>query len=227
MLKLETLPTDTKHYGNMPFKIRYQLSRLAQNGYLPPSQVVALLPATQAAWNQKGPDSVSYALTRLARSLPGPGPSTYSVYTSASLEASLRELAESYDSHAHDNPYELVKRHQHINLVHRVLVTPTGLYLEGPDPEPTNRVLRPFADSTDFFMRVIFTDEDGGPVFHDSRASQRAIYDERFRHVLSQSIIIAGRGFDFLGFSHSGIRAQGLVLVHGSYLFPRNPQLRA
>lgn len=115
MLKLETLLTDTKHYGNMPYEIRYQLSRLAQNGYLPPSKLIALLPATQAAWKQKGSDTVSYALTRLPRSLPGPGPSTYSVYTIASLEASLREFADSYDSHAHDNPYELVKRHRHIN----------------------------------------------------------------------------------------------------------------
>ncbi|KAM0717022.1 hypothetical protein Q7P37_006874 [Cladosporium fusiforme] len=224
ILKLENLLTETRKYGNMPFPVRFQLDRLVRNGCLPPSKVTALLPTAHSIWKQRGPDPISNALAKLARHLPVPGPDTYNDYTIASLEASLHEFAESYDYHAHNNPYELVKRHQHINLVHRTVITPTALYLEGPEPEPTNRVLRRYADSTDFFMRVVFTDEDGGPVRYDPRASQRFVYDERFRNVLLQSIIIAGRGFDFLGFSHSALRAHSCwfmapIFVHGTLNF--------
>lgn len=120
------------------------------------------------------------------------------------------------------NPYEIVKRHQHINLVHRVIITPIGIFLEGPSPEPTNRVLRQYAGHTDHFLRLVFFDEDGGSVRYDPRASQRAVYDERFRALLLRPIIIAGMGFDFFWFSHSALRAHSCwsmtsILDKGSF----------
>jgi len=87
------------------------------------------------------------------------------------------------------------------------VVTPAGTYLEGPEPEPTNRVLRKYANQTDHFARVVFQDEDGGSVRYDPRASQDLIYHERFKRMLDGVILIAGLGFSFLGFSHSSLRS--------------------
>ena len=42
-------------------------------------------------------------------------------------------------------------------------------------------------------------------VFHDPKASQEQVY-ARFRKVLREGISIAGRHFDFLGFSHASLR---------------------
>lgn len=223
-LKLETLLTDTKKFGNMPFQVRFQLDRLARNGYLSPLKVITLLPTAQAIFDKQGPDPISYALAKMARRLPVPGPDNYKDFTIDSLQSTLHGFADSYDYYAHDNPYELVKRHQHINLIHRIVITPTATYLEGPDPEPTNRVLRRYADSTDFFARVVFMDEDGGPVRYDPRASQRLVYDDRFRNTLLQSTIIAGRGFDFFGFANSGLRAHSCwfmapIFINGTLNF--------
>lgn len=107
-----------------------------------------------------------------------------------------------------ENPYELTKRHVHINLIHKILVTPCGVYLHGPEPEPTNRVLRRYASHIDNFARVVFQDEDGSSVRYDPGASQDVIYHERFKGVLDGGVIIAGRVFSFLGFSHSSLRSQ-------------------
>lgn len=205
--RLSTQLTDTALYGKMPFQMKFQMDRIARNGYLPPLKVIELLPLVRSLWAQKGADPVANGLRRLARRLPVPGPDTYKQYTIESLEAELLELTDSYDQYAPDNPYEIVKRHQHINLVHRVVITPTELYLEGPDPEPTNRVLRRYPNHIDHFMRVILTEEDGGSVRYDPRASQRKVYDERFRALLEERIMIAGMGFDFFGFANSALRA--------------------
>jgi hypothetical protein len=204
---LNTFLTDTALFGKMPWDIRFQVDRIARGGYLSPSKVFDLLPAVRRLWAAKGVGPVASALRRLVRRLPVPGPDTYKRYTIKSLEAELLELADSYDYYAPDNPYEIVKRHQHINLVHRVVITPTGVYLEGPDPEPTNRVLRRYPNHVDHFIRVVLTDEDGGSVRHDPRASQRNVYDGRFRALLDRSIMIAGRAFDFFGFANSALRA--------------------
>jgi hypothetical protein len=52
------------------------------------------------------------------------------------------------------------------------MVTPTGTYLYGPDPERKNRVLRKYSDHLEYFIRVQFLDEDNQPIFHNSRIQQ-------------------------------------------------------
>ena len=183
------------------------MDRMARNGYLSPLKVIELLPAVRNMSLDEGPDIVAHALRNLARSLPIPGPDTCKHYLASSLESELLSFADDYDSGVSDNPYELVKRHKHVKLVHRAVVTPTGLYLEGPDPEPTNRVLRRYPNYTDHFIRVVFCDEDGGSVQYDPAASQRMVYDHRFKDLLTKPLLIAGKAYDFFGFSNSALRS--------------------
>jgi hypothetical protein len=80
-----------------------------------------------------------------------------------------------------------------------------GIVLRGPDADTSNRVLRKYAQHTDYFIRVSFADEDGLSVFHDPKASQQEVY-ARFRKILQGGISLAGRLYEFLGFSHSSLR---------------------
>jgi hypothetical protein len=207
---LSTQLTDTAFYGKMPFQIRFQLDRIARNGYLSPLKVIEMLPNVRELFDglnsEKRIDIMAHALRQMTRSLPVPGPDTCEQYSTEYLATKLAELTNSYDTDAPNNPYQLVARHQHINLVHRIIITPTRVALEGPDPEPTNRVLRAYPEHTDHFARVIFCDEDGGSVRYDPRASQRDIYDERFCGVFSKPLIIAGMAYDFFGFANSALR---------------------
>jgi hypothetical protein len=82
------------------------------------------------------------------------------------------------------------------------------VFLYGPDPETTNRVLRQYADHHDYFLRVQFCDEDGGQVRFNSKVSNYKIYHERFKDILTNGIKIGDRQYGFLGFSHSSLRAQ-------------------
>ncbi|KAK5135005.1 hypothetical protein LTR08_005665 [Meristemomyces frigidus] len=207
--RLDTELTDTGRFGSKPFSIRYQLDRLARNGALSPIKVVSLLPKVRQIHDQHGLDATLAALRRFYHQMPTPGPGTDAAeVTGQVLESMLEEYAKSYDSSSPEHPYELNKKHAHINLVHKVIVTPAGIYLEGPEPEPTNRVLRKYSDQMDKFVRVVFQDEDGAPVRYDPRSSQHLVYHQRFKNVLDGTILIAGYGFSFLGFSHSSLRSQ-------------------
>ncbi|WQF82516.1 Putative RNA-dependent RNA polymerase, eukaryotic-type [Colletotrichum destructivum] len=94
----------------------------------------------------------------------------------------------------------------HHALVFKAMVTPTRITLHGPEPEPMNRILRRFLNQTNYFMRVTFCDEDGGDLFFNPRVSYDQIFN-RYREVLNGGIPIAGRIYQFLGFSHSSLRS--------------------
>lgn len=95
-----------------------------------------------------------------------------------------------------------------VAIIHRAKVTPAGVYLYGPEDETKNRVLRKYPDHHSYFLRVQFCDEDGRPVQFVTGVSNDAIFNGRFKSVLDGGINIAGRKYDFLGFSHSSLRAQ-------------------
>lgn len=53
---------------------------------------------------------------------------------------------------------------------------------------------------------------------YDPRSDQTNIYNARFKGVLDGQILIAGRGFSFLGFSHSSLRSQSCWFMAPMFL---------
>lgn len=97
-------------------------------------------------------------------------------------------------------------------MVYKVQVTPTSTTLHGPEAEAKNRILRRFPHHTNYFVRVQFCDEDGQDVRFQPKISNDPIYTS-FRHTLTKGIQIAGRKFDFLGFSHSSLRNHSVWFI--------------
>ena len=90
-------------------------------------------------------------------------------------------------------------------MVYKVQVSPTNITFSGPNSEATNRILRRFPNHSDYFVRVQFADEDGLDLRFNSRENFDLIY-ERYTGVFTNGIPIAGRRYQFLGFSHSSLR---------------------
>ncbi|CAK1365973.1 unnamed protein product [Cercospora beticola] len=201
--------SDQSRYGNRPFQLLFQIDRLARNGFLPPDKVADLLPRISRIHRAHGLHETVSGLRLFARNIPMPGPESQAQdFSIGALEEMLETCVAGYDAYAPDNPYELAKRYSHINLIHKVIITPTSIRLAGPEPEPTNRVLRQYSDKTDHFVRVLFQEESGGRVSHDWNSNYSRIYHERVKGILDNSILIAGKAFSFLGFSHSSLRSQ-------------------
>ncbi|KAI1123916.1 RNA dependent RNA polymerase-domain-containing protein [Nemania abortiva] len=102
----------------------------------------------------------------------------------------------------------------HCTWVRKVIITPSTMYLSTPNPEPSNRVLRRYAQYSDRFLRVQFMDElVKGRIFSSPKSEQQnALFNRVFR-TMANGIEIGGRHFEFLAWGNSQFRE------NGSYFF--------
>jgi len=208
------------------FAVRYQLMALMLEGTVTPLNMIKLMPEVHHLAKEYGSDFTTTAIRRLGQQIPIPSPQEDPKrFTTQQLVSHLRDnIAESEERELVARELSVKKKkHHHLALTYKATVTPTGMYcvlnrhgcvlltvvgilLRGPDWDVSNRILRKYGTRTEYFMRVFFADEDGLSVFHDPRASQEQVY-ERFRKVLRNGISVAGRIYQFLGFSHASLRS--------------------
>lgn len=183
-------------YGGLPFDLRFQIQKLAQNGYLTPVKVIELLAVVSRHAKERDVRIVTQSVRTLGDQIPFAGPDTEA--SDLSLETLSNMLVENQESIIRGETYlpDLADQYDHIASVHKAMVTPTGIYLYGPEPEVKNRVLRKYSSFPNYFLSVSFLDEDGEPVRLDRRTSGEFIYDKRFKRVLRGVINIADRGFE-------------------------------
>lgn len=88
-----------------------------------------------------------------------------------------------------------------------VTITPTSMFLDGPFPERSNRVIRSYEPSNhSSFLRVNFEDE-GGLTYRFERDVDGAEFTrKRVGGVLHDGLKIAGRDFHFLAYSQSALK---------------------
>ncbi|PBK99199.1 hypothetical protein ARMGADRAFT_1025474 [Armillaria gallica] len=95
---------------------------------------------------------------------------------------------------------------------YHLIVTPTTQTLEGPLPDQSNSVLRRYKKN-DAFLRVSFQDEDKGKPRRELSVSIDELLVKRYSPVLTGGVTVAGRKFDFLGYSMSGLREYSFTFV--------------
>ena len=212
---------------DIPFILKFQIQKLAQDSYLSPHTVLKLLPEIR---DMKGRTDISAcvsAIRKLFYQIEFPGPDTEA--TEFELDQ-LIELLQENEKLARKESLiieeEEPRASDNVAIIHRAKVTPTGIRLFGPEPESNNRVLRKYPKHHEYFLRVQFCDEDGQPVRFNPRISNDRIFKERFKNVLEYGIHIAGREYAFLGFSHSSLRAQSCwfmapFIFEGSLMYDR------
>lgn len=195
MTKLNNALTGGK-YAQFSFGAKFQLQRLAQNGYLPPSRVVDLMDAVSQLSTQISWSVMAKAIQRLSEQIPYTGPATDA--SELSLQTLSDQLVENVASIVKEQSYSkgLSEQPEHIAQIYKAVVTPTGIYLYGPEPEMKNRVLRKYSSHTDYFLQVRFSDENSEQIWYERVTSQEEIYHVRFKGVLHGNINIAGRGFE-------------------------------
>ncbi|TVY46699.1 putative RNA-dependent RNA polymerase [Lachnellula occidentalis] len=212
---------------DIPFVLKFQIQKLAQDGYLSPFTVVALLPEFASMTTRTETATCVDAVRKLFNQISFPGPETEA--TDFDHEALIELLMENEARCKRESKalaIEQERMSQNVAIIHRAKVMPSGIHLYGPEPETNNRILRKYAGQHEFFLRVQFCDEDGQPVRFNPRISNDKIYHGRFKEVLREGINIAGRVYKFLGFSHSSLRAQSCwfmapFLYENSLLFDR------
>ncbi|KAK0218126.1 RdRP-domain-containing protein [Armillaria fumosa] len=93
-----------------------------------------------------------------------------------------------------------------------LVVTSTMQVLAGPLPDQSNSVLRRY-NNNEAFLRVSFQDEDSGKPRRDESVSIDGLLRHRYHPILTSGVIVAGRKFDFLGYSMSGLKEYSFTFV--------------
>ncbi|KAI9724187.1 MAG: hypothetical protein M1828_003932 [Chrysothrix sp. TS-e1954] len=204
--KYHKLLSNPKTCGELGFGPRFQMHKMTTNGILSPGLAEEFLQRVLALHHQYDHIALAEGLRAMTLETPFAGPQTDAAALSVtSLVASLVRSTKAFTK-AGSN-YDLAEGNAHMALIHRVTVTPTGLYLDGPELETKNRVLRKYTNHLDYFLRVTFADEDFGRVQYEPGVNRDEVFKRRFKHVIDGPISIADRAFSFLGFSHSSLRA--------------------
>ena len=183
-------------YVSLPFDLKFQMQKLAQNGYLGPAKVIELLAVVSGHAKERDISIVTLSVRNLCAQIPFAGPATEA--SELSLKTLTQMLIDNQQSIIGGEIYQpnLADQYDHIASVHKVMVTPTGIYLYGPEPEVKNRVLRKYSNFPNHFVSVSFVDEDGEPLRLDRQTSGEVIYHGRFKKLLQGAITIAGREFE-------------------------------
>ena len=96
---------------------------------------------------------------------------------------------------------------------HHATFTPTRLLLEGPTVTQSNRVIREYEGYEDHFLRVDFRDEDRLQYRWDRCVDGESYLQERVGKLLKGGFKLAGRHFDFLGYSSSALREHAVWYI--------------
>ncbi|KAK5651977.1 hypothetical protein OQA88_11520 [Cercophora sp. LCS_1] len=228
---IATLQTQLKDYTTkveLPFEVLFILEALVANGYLHPTVVSDLARKLHAAFQKSkktGKKQFPFSLEALKKLFQGieyPSPYADTENFEASsimdyLEQKEKELANELElrDQISGNTENMVK-------IFRAIVTPTRITLHGPELEAKNRVLRKFPQHLDYFVRAQVCDENGQDLFFNPTISLDIIYS-RFKSVLNKGIQIAGRLYQFLGFSHSSLRAHS-VWLSAPFVYKGKPE---
>ena len=93
-----------------------------------------------------------------------------------------------------------------------LILTPTRYILEGPVIDQSNSVLRRFKHH-ECFLRVSFQDENRSKLRRDLEMSITELLKTRYRPVLLNGYTVAGRRYEMLGYSMSGLKEHSLWFV--------------
>ncbi|KAI0051419.1 RdRP-domain-containing protein [Auriscalpium vulgare] len=96
---------------------------------------------------------------------------------------------------------------------YHVSVTPTGMMLEGPVLERSNRVMRTYADNHDSFLRLTFVEETNLQYRQDRDIDVLSFIHLWVRNNLHNGVVIAGRLFHFLAYSQSALKSHTVWMV--------------
>ena len=195
MTQLNTLLAATVD-KTLSFEVKFQVQKLVMNGYLPPYKALELVQLTQQTLPELDQPTLAAAVRRLTFQIPFPGPGTEA---SELLPKTLCQLvAENYEMVVREKTYsvDVTEQYEQLVSIHKATVTPAGIYLNGPEPEMKNRILRKYAAFSSYFLQVTFSDEDGEAMRYDRTASLHDIFHHRFKKVLESNITIAGRPYE-------------------------------
>ncbi|KAG1865515.1 RdRP-domain-containing protein [Suillus subalutaceus] len=199
--------------SEIPYELGFQVEKTVANFVFTPMEVFSLKEAIVSLHTEHGPDAPeifqSFA-TEYEGHNAGRRPRRKrraQWHTSQEDLTSLLGQVIHEFTREHQRPLRLLAPAPQSGVYqsYHLILTPTRYILEGPLPDQSNSVLRKYKNH-ECFLRVTFQDENRSKLRRDLESSITDLLKERYRPILLKGYRVAGRQFQFLGYSMSGLR---------------------
>jgi hypothetical protein len=147
-----------------------------------------------------------YALNQIATKHHDPFDKRYQERPISIFQVALRNFRGQFNTWHPSNPNLHLKNNYRCAWVNHATITPTKIYFDGPNYEPSNRILRLYEDKIDHFLRVTFKEENFDRFFIHDKKENLDILNLRISAILNSGFCSAGRHYEFLAFSSSQLK---------------------
>ncbi|KAG8758387.1 hypothetical protein FRC14_000156 [Serendipita sp. 396] len=201
----------------LPFEVAFQVEGLVTRRHFSPRELIGIRREVGAAIEKYGIPTAASCIQHLEYAREQDD--------EASIIQLFLQLTEYCDQRTGKWSLRHLPTDKEVFECHHIMVTPTSVILNGPFPDETNRVIRKYIDHQQCFLRVQFREEDRLQLRLDRVVNTNKILDERFGDILREGITVAGRKFEFLGYSSSALKEHAVwfmtkFVVDGNVITP-------
>ena len=208
-----TQPVEELHefLSQVPYELGFEVEKAVANFVLSPMEILLVKEAITALQANHGPDAPEIFRSFVSEH-EGHRPSRRN-RRQARWQSNQDSLARLLDQVIQEHIKERQKPRRllapapqsGVYLSYHLILTPTRYILEGPLPDQSNSVLRRYGNH-ECFLRVTFQEENRAKLRRDFDSSITELLRERYRPILLNGYRVAGRTFEFLGYSMSGLK---------------------
>jgi len=196
------LDTLERNLLKFDWNVAFQLASLLQNMILDTSELLDLLPRIKKISDLKGKNYTAKLLKEFCNVASG---LWYSDDFNETIESCFNSVEQEFNKQG-DITSMIPDDGSYYQSLH-VIITPTTMFLNGPFPEQSNRVIRRYDNENhENFLRVTFRDENHLQYRFDREVDGPRFIRERVGVYLKNGLTIAGRAFKFLAYSQSALK---------------------
>ncbi|KAF5374763.1 hypothetical protein D9758_000120 [Tetrapyrgos nigripes] len=189
------------------WRVAFQLEMIIRRTYVDVQEALQLIPAIIKLVELRGKEYVAAFLQHLGTQL------AQGYFDNSQGTISDWFIACEHEYATYKRPSPIIPSEGSLFQSLHVVVTPTTMYLEGPFPERSNRVIRSYLEDQESFLRVSFVDEDGLQFRFDRDVDGPAFIRLRVGKIFHEGLTIAGRTFRFLAYSQSALKEHAVWFV--------------
>ncbi|KAL4069320.1 RdRP-domain-containing protein [Scleroderma citrinum] len=204
----------------LPFEVAFELEKAVNNRIMSINGALSL-EVTLQELSQTSPDHVASILRKFVTHLEEGGQNRKQhrrkrrrqrASEDRSLAGRFKHTIAEYFEEQQKPKKRLAPSNTTGSYTYQLVLTPTRHILEGPTVDQSNSVLRKFGNH-ECFLRVSFQDENGSKLRGDFETSINELLVERYRPILLNGCRVAGRKYQLLGYSMSGLREHSMWFV--------------
>jgi hypothetical protein len=200
-------------YTTTSFELSFQVHGLVQSGLLTPLEVWELTLLFKEIDRRLDPATAAVVVRTARSGLRHHMPGEVSVSDADAFAQRLKEQLWQAEE-AQRSPFKTVHEDTGYHQIHAAVITPAGLWLDGPQRDTGNRIVRAYPGKETHFLRVRIQDESGD-LIRDSREvdQDEQIFSGKVQKLFLEGLKVGGRLFRFLGFSTSSLREHSTWFV--------------